>query len=222
MNASPATLVFDLDGTLIHSAPDLHAALNRVLGEAGRGAVTLDRVTRMIGDGVAVLVERGFEATGGPPDDPRAWLERFHALYGENSATLTTLYPGVMDTLASLHEAGHRMAICTNKPIEATRAVLRAFDLARFFAAVAGGDSLPTRKPSPGHLLGALAMMDAGPEGAVMIGDSPNDVATALNGAIPVIAVAYGYRRIPAEALGADILIENFSELPDAIARLGL
>jgi len=222
MNTRPATLVFDLDGTLIHSAPDLHAALNRVLGEAGRDAVTLDQVTRMIGDGVPTLVQRGFDATGGPPDDPRPWLERFHVLYGRDSATLTTLYPGVMDTLEALATAGHRMAICTNKPIEPTRAVLRSFGLARFFAAIAGGDSLPVRKPSPGHLLGTLAMMDTGPERAVMIGDSPNDVATALNAGIPVIAVAYGYRRIPAEDLGADILIENFADVPDAIARLGL
>ncbi len=222
MNTGPATLVFDLDGTLIHSAPDLHAALNRMLGEAGRDAVTLDQVTRMIGDGVPALVSRGFEATGGPPDDPEAWLDRFHVLYGEDSATLTTLYPGVMDTLESLRAAGHRMAICTNKPIEATRAILQSFDLARFFAAVAGGDSLPVRKPSPGHLLGVLAMMDAGPEGAVMIGDSPADVATALNAAIPVIAVAYGYRRVAAEELGADVLIEQFAGVPGAIARLGL
>ena len=222
MNTRPATLVFDLDGTLIHSAPDLHAALNRVLAEAGRDPVTLGEVTRMVGDGMPNLVQRGFEATGGPPDDPRKWLARFRALYGQDSATLTTVYPGVLDTLESLGTAGHRMAICTNKPIEATRAVLQSFALARFFSAVAGGDSLPVRKPSPGHLLGVLAMMDAGPEGAVMIGDSPNDVAAALNAAVPVIAVAYGYRRVAAEDLGADVLIERFSDLPAALRRLGL
>jgi len=194
--------------------------LNRVLDEAGRDAVTLEQVTRMIGDGVPTLVARGFDATGGPPADPAAWLKCFHARYAENSATLTTLYPGVMETLDSLAAAGHRMAICTNKPIEATQAVLQSMGLARFFAAVAGGDSLPVRKPSPGHLLGTLAMMDAGPENAVMIGDSPADVATALNAGVPVIAVSYGYRRVPAESMGADILIENFAEIPGAIATL--
>ena len=222
MNQCPPTLVFDLDGTLVHSAPDLHAALNRVLDEAGRDALTLDAVIAMIGDGVPTLVARGFAATGGPPDDLSAWLARFHTLYGQDSATLTTLYPGVMDTLEALKSAGHRMAICTNKPIEATNAVLRSFDLARFFDAVAGGDSLPVRKPSPGHLLGVLAMMNAGPERAAMIGDSPADVATALHAGVPVIAVAYGYRRVPANDLGADVLIENFSDISAALTRLGL
>jgi phosphoglycolate phosphatase len=220
MNADASTLVFDLDGTLVHSAPDLHAALNRVLDEAGRNTVTLNAVIAMIGDGVPTLVTRGFAATGGPPDDLPAWLARFHVVYAQDSATLTTLYPGVMDTLEALKSAGHRMAICTNKPIEATQAVLQSFNLARFFDAVAGGDSLPVRKPSPGHLLGVLAMMNAGPERAVMIGDSPTDVATALNAGVPVIAVAYGYRRVPAADLGADVLIENFSDLPAALAQL--
>ena len=222
MKQNPSTLVFDLDGTLIHSAPDLHAALNRMLDEAGRDALTLDAVIAMIGDGVPTLVARGFAATGGLPDDPSAWLARFDTFYSQDSATLTTLYPGVMDTLETLKSAGHRMAICTNKPIEPTKAVLRSFDLARFFDAVAGGDSLPVRKPRPGHLLGVLAMMNAGPERAAMIGDSPADVATALNAGVPVIAVAYGYRRIPAEDLGADVLIENFSDISAALSSLGL
>ena len=218
---SPRTLVFDLDGTLIHSAPDIAAALNRVLGEAGRDLVTLEQVTQMIGDGVAMLVERGFAATGGAPDDPEHCLDRFHHHYYNAAADLTELYPGVLDTLHALAEAGHRMALCTNKPAAATAAVLEAFGLAGFFEAVAGGDTFAVRKPSPGHLLGLLKQMDADPEHAVMIGDSPNDVAVALNAAVPVIAVSYGYRRVPAEDMGADILIEHFHQVPDALRRLG-
>ncbi len=218
---SPRTLVFDLDGTLIHSAPEIAAALNRVLGEAGRDLVTLEQVTQMIGDGVAMLVERGFAATGGAPDDPEHCLDRFHHHYYNAAADLTELYPGVLDTLHALAEAGHRMALCTNKPAAATAAVLEAFGLAGFFEAVAGGDTFAVRKPSPGHLLGLLKQMDADPEHAVMIGDSPNDVAVALNAAVPVIAVSYGYRRVPAEDMGADILIEHFHQVPDALRRLG-
>ncbi|NKB57284.1 MAG: phosphoglycolate phosphatase [Alphaproteobacteria bacterium] len=222
MNSPPRTLVFDLDGTLIHSAPDLAAALNLVLEEAGRDTVTLHQVTQMIGDGIAVLVERGFAATGGPADDQTARLDRFHHHYGKATADLTELYPGVLETLQALAAAGHRMALCTNKPAQATASVLEAFGLARFFEAVAGGDTFAVRKPSPGHLLGTLQMMDADPEHAVMIGDSPNDVQVALNAAIPAIAVSYGYRRVPAEEMGADILIDHFHEVPAALQQLGL
>ncbi len=218
---SKTTLVFDLDGTLIHSAPDLAAALNRVLADAGRGALTLEQVSKMIGDGVPTLVERGFAATGGPSDDPEASLADFHAAYGAASSALTTLYPGVMETLEALRAAGYAMALCTNKPEDATMAVLEAFDMTQFFAAVAGGDTFAMRKPSPGHLLGVLGMMDGDPERTVMIGDSPADVQVALNAAIPVIAVAYGYRRVPAESMGADVLIEHFGQVPDALAKLG-
>ncbi len=222
MNGRPRTLVFDLDGTLIHSAPDLAAALNLVLEEAGRARVTLHQVTQMIGDGVAVLVERGFTATGGSADDPEARLDRFHHHYNKATADLTELYPGVMETLEALANDGHRMALCTNKPAVATASVLKAFGLAGFFEAVAGGDTFSVRKPSPGHLLGTLQMMDADPEHAVMIGDSPNDIQVALNAAIPAIAVSYGYRRVPAAEMGADILIDHFTEVPDALRKLGL
>lgn len=221
MTVPQQTLIFDLDGTLIHSAPDLAAALNKVLLEADREAVTLHQVTQMIGDGVAKLVERGFEATGGPAENPGHHLERFHHHYNTATADLTELYPGVLETLQGLAAAGHRMGLCTNKPAQATEAVLAAFGLAGFFEAVAGGDTFAVRKPSPGHLLGLLQQMDVDPEHAVMIGDSPNDVQVALNAAVPVIAVSYGYRRVPAESMGADILIERFTQVPDALRRLG-
>ena len=221
MTDTPRTLVFDLDGTLINSAPDLAAALNKVLTEATREQVTLHQVTQMIGDGVSKLVERGFAATGGAPDDPGHQLDRFHHHYNNASADLTSLYPGVRETLEALADTGHRMALCTNKPAQATAAVLDAFALAQFFEAVAGGDTFSVRKPSPGHLLDLLRQMDVDPEHAVMIGDSPNDVQVAVNAAVPVIAVSYGYRRVPAEEMGADILIEHFHQVPEALQQLG-
>ena len=222
MTPSPRTLVFDLDGTLVHSAPDLAAALNRVLEETDRDTVSLHQVTQMIGDGVAKLVERGFDATGGAPEDLTHHLNRFHHHYNNAAADLTALYPGVMETLEKLASAGYRMALCTNKPAEPTAAVLKAFGLTSFFEAVAGGDTFPVRKPSPGHLLGTLEMMGANPKHAVMIGDSPNDVQAALNAEVPVVAVSYGYRRVPAEDMGADILIDHFGQLPAALQQLGL
>lgn len=220
MTENPPDLVFDLDGTLIDSAPDLHAALNRLMETQGRRLLDLSQVIAMIGDGVSMLVRRAFEATGGVPGDFDEQLKRYHAIYGAAVARLTAPYPGVMETLTSLHEAGHRMAICTNKPEQATHAVLEALGLARFFSAVAGGDSLPVRKPDAGHLLGTLAMLDSRPQRAIMIGDSHNDILVAINARVRSIAVSYGYRHQPVEELGADIVIDSFSEVPEALGRL--
>ncbi len=213
-------LVFDLDGTLIDSAPDLHAALNRLMEVEGRRLLVLSEVIPMIGDGVSMLVRRALEATGGVPGDFEEKLKRYHAIYGAAVADLTEPYPGVVETLGLLHQAGHRMAICTNKPEEATHAVLEALDMARYFSAVAGGDSLPERKPDAGHLLGVLAMLESKPGKAVMIGDSHNDILVARNARVRSIAVSYGYRRQPVEELGADIVVETFSDIPQALGRL--
>ena len=220
MTDSPPDLVFDLDGTLIDSAPDLHAALNRLMETLGRRMLDLSEVIPMIGDGVPMLVRRALEATGGIPDDHDKILERYLAIYGAAVADLTAPFPGVVETLEALQQAGHRMAVCTNKPAGATHAILEALGLAGFFSAVAGGDSLPVRKPDAGHLLGALEMLGSTPGRAIMIGDSHNDILVAINAEVRSIAVSYGYRRQPVEELGADIIVDNFAEIPGALARL--
>ena len=214
------TLVFDLDGTLIDSAPDLANALNQVLGAAGRPSLTVEQVASMVGDGIAVLVERGFTATGGVPDDLPVAVERFRAAYTHVASDRTIMYPGVLDTLTLLRNDGYRMAVCTNKPIAATNIVLRALDLKQFFDAVAGGDTFPTRKPDPGHVTGTLNMLGSSPEQSIMVGDSTTDVDAAKGAGLPVVAVSYGYRRAPADQLGADLVIDTFDAVPDAIARL--
>lgn len=221
MNRPPYDLVFDLDGTLIDSAPDLHAAVNRLLGPDGRRLLDYAELVRMVGDGVPVLVRRAYEATGGIPEDIDEKIERYHALYGAALADLTAPFPGVVETLEALQAAGHRMAVCTNKPHRATTEILETLGLRGFFAAVAGGDSLPVRKPDPGHLLGTLDMLGAGPDRAVMIGDSRNDVAVAHAAGVPAIAVSYGYRREPVEELGADVVVDRFEDVPRALGRLG-
>lgn len=213
-------LVFDLDGTLIDSAPDLAAAINQLLESEGRRALALSEIIAMIGDGVATLVRRAYAATGGPPADPAERLARYHAIYGDALTNLTAPYPGVVETLRLLADSGHRMAVCTNKPLAATRKILEALELMRFFAAVSGGDSLPVRKPDAGHLLGTLKMFGATADRAVMIGDSQADVAVARNAGVPVIVVSYGYRRQPVEELGADLVIDGFAEIPAALERL--
>lgn len=220
MTGTPEALVFDLDGTLIDSAPDLHACVNQLLESEGRRLLDLPELVRMVGDGVPMLVRRAYEATGGMPDDFEARVERYRALYGAALADKTAPYPGVVETLERLRGGGHRMAVCTNKPYDPTMAILEALGLARFFTAVAGGDSLPVRKPDPGHLLGTLEMLGSGPDRAVMIGDSLNDIQVAVEAGVRSIAVSYGYRKQPVDELGADIVIDSFADIPLALERL--
>ncbi len=218
--ALPA-LVFDFDGTLIESAPEIRHCLNLLLEEYGRPAVTLAAVERMIGNGVAKLVERGFRATGGPPDDFDTALRQFIRIYNDAPIDETPVYDGVPETLARLQAAGHVMAICTNKLYEPTVKILEGLDLMRYFQVVAGGDTFPVRKPDPGHLLGVLERLGVAKETAVMIGDSPNDIGCAIDAGVRSIAVSYGYSRVPPAELGADLLIDRFADLPAALARLG-
>lgn len=220
MRTDRPDLVFDLDGTLIDSAPDLHACLNRLLASERRRSLSLDEVVGMVGDGVPALVRRAYEATGGIPDDIEERIEHYRRLYGDALADRSTPYPGVVDTLAQLFDAGHRMAVCTNKPLAPTMEILGAFGMARFFRSVAGGDSLPVRKPDAGHLLGLLEMLGSAPDKAVMIGDSHNDIQVAINAGVRSIAVSYGYRREPVEELGADLVVDRFEDIPLALARL--
>ena len=214
-------LVFDFDGTLIESAPEIRHCLNTLLGEYGRPTVTLAAVEQMIGNGVTKLVERGFRATGGQPDDFDTALHRFIRIYNEAPIDETPVYEGVPETLARLHAAGHVMAICTNKLYEPTVKILEGLDLMRYFRVVAGGDTFAVRKPDPGHLLGVLERLGVAKDAAVMIGDSPNDIGCAIDAGVRSIAVSYGYSRVPPAELGADLLIDRFADLPDALARLG-
>ncbi len=153
-------------------------------------------------------------------DDAGEALARFLALYEAAPVTFSRPYPGVKQTLAALRADGRGLAVCTNKPQRLTMAVLRGLDLDSFFAAVVGGDALAVKKPDPAHLLAASRALGATADDSVMIGDNEHDVAAAKAAGIPVILVRYGYHRVPLDGLPADIRIDAFSELPDAIARL--
>ena len=213
-------VVFDLDGTLIDSAPDLQAALNETLREIGKKPLPQEAVRRMIGDGTAMLVARGLAASGVAAEALAECLPRFLALYEADPVRHTRLYPGVPQVLAQLVAEGRRLAICTNKPQTATLAVLRGLDLDGFFAAVVGGDALAVKKPDPGHVLGAIAALGVAPEHAVMVGDNENDVAAGKGAGVPVVLVRYGYARVPLAELPADIQIDDFTSLPAALATL--
>lgn len=209
------TLLLDLDGTLVDSVPDLAAALNRLIRSRGLAGFSEPEVALMVGDGVAKLLERAFAARGKLPDS--AAIADYSADYLAHAATATRPYPGVEQALDELADDGWRMAVCTNKPEAAARALLSALGLTRHFVAIGGGDSFPVRKPDPAHLLATLRAAGGVPELAVMAGDHANDVAAAHGAGLPCIFAAWGYGP-PAMSAGADAVARDFTEMV-AIAR---
>ena len=211
------TILFDLDGTLVDSVPDLAASLNRLLAAHGLAPFARDAVTAMVGDGAGALVARAFAARQTLQDD--AALPEFLADYTAHSALETQIYPGVEQALGELARAGWRMAVCTNKPAAAAHAVLAALNLDHWFATVGGGDSFATRKPDPAHLLATLAAAGGDPAYAVMVGDHHNDVVSAAAAGLPCIFAAWGYgpRQTGADATA---IAETPSELPALLQKL--
>lgn len=215
-------VIFDLDGALIDSEPDLRAALNRLLATLERRPVTRNEVTMMVGDGVAKLVERALAATGGVPAGglERA-TETFMGFYGAAPADLSAPFPGAAAVVRGLDAAGAGLGVCTNKPAGPARGILRTFGLEAYFGVVIGGDSLPgIRKPDPRPLAAAIEALGTGPGRAVMVGDSANDIETAKALGVRSVAVSFGYSRRPVEALGADAVIDGFEELWAALEGL--
>jgi len=215
-------LIFDLDGTLIDSAPDIAHALNRLLGELGLRSLDIATVRSLVGDGAPELMRKAFTIAGGDiaPADIPPLFERYRAYYLENATRLTRPYPGVPETLAALRHSGHRMVVCTNKIQKPTLKILEFFDLMKFFGGVLGGDVTPARKPDPRHLLAALALVDGNPGEAVMIGAGINDARAAQAAGVPLLILDSGYGEIPARDLGGTMLLESFSEIPEALRRL--
>ena len=217
------SLLIDLDGTLVDSLPDTAGTLNLLLKERGLAPVPIARVAEMVGDGVAKLVERGLTWRAGgppPPGEREALIARYLEIYEARLTAETRPYPGVAETLAGLREAGWRLAVCTNKPEAASRAILSQLVLNRHFETVGGGDSFAERKPAAGHALATLARMGAPRETAVLVGDSPIDLLCARNAGLPAVMVSYGYSREPVRGLGADAVIDRFDQLPAALASL--
>lgn len=220
--ALPA-LLFDLDGTLINSIPDLRIAVNRTLADDGLAAFEDPQIATMVGNGARVLITRAYAAAGAPLADDAACeqaLARFLAYYDQAPAAHTHVYEGVFDSLEALRQAGYPMAICTNKPHAPTMEIVAALGLAPFFSVILGAGKIPQLKPDPAPLLAIVSQMGYRPEHAVMIGDSHNDSHAAQAAGMPSVCVTFGYRHGPLEDLGADCLIDHFSELPAALHRL--
>jgi phosphoglycolate phosphatase len=215
-------LLFDLDGTLVDSLPDLANALNEVLRERGYPALAPTEVKPMIGDGMPVLLARGFAARGADAAEAKAAQPRFVEIYEASATNLSKPYPGVPETLAALRASGYRTAVATNKPQHATAEVLRGMGLIELFDGFAGGDHFPVRKPDPGHLLGLVEELGGDPKRTAMIGDSENDALSARAAAMKLVLMRYGYARIDPAQLGADRVLDHFSEIPAVLTALGL
>jgi len=205
------TLVFDLDGTLVDSVPDLRACLNRLMAARGLAGFSYPEVAAMVGDGVRVLLQRAFAARAGAMDE--AAVTAFMADYEANAAVDSALFPGVAEVLAGLAAEGWRLAVCTNKPAVAARLLLGALGIEGYFAAIGGGDSFPTRKPDPAHLRATIAAAGGDPARAVMTGDHANDVAAAAGLGVPCVFAGWGYGPA-AMAQGAAAVAGSAAELP--------
>jgi phosphoglycolate phosphatase len=216
---SRGTIVFDLDGTLVDSAPDLADALDKLLVQRGHASLGLATVRGMIGNGVAELVRQGL-ATRGEILSAEALaqaVQRFLMLYTANLSSKSTVYPGTEGALAHLRQAGWRLAVCTNKLEASARGLLSDLGLLQAFALVAGPDTFGVAKPDPRHLQLCLNAIARPGQPALFVGDSEIDLATARAAGIPVIAVTWGYARVPLEDLGPDLLIRDMGELADAV-----
>lgn len=218
MSPAPAIL-FDLDGTLVDTAPDLAASMNVLLTRRGRPELPLDHVRHMVGRGAGALMERAMAATGEPAaaGEIDGMYDEFIEHYGEHIADTSRPFPGVPEALARLEGAGCAMGVCTNKPGQASVKLLDILDLSRYFETVVGGDTLAVRKPDPEHVLETMRRAGGHPDATVMVGDSQTDVAASRAAGIPVIAVSFGYTPEPVATFGPDRLIDHFDELDDAL-----
>jgi phosphoglycolate phosphatase len=216
----PALIVFDLDGTLIDSAPDLAVAINAMLAEFGGEPLSVQEVRRMVGDGVAALVARALAARQrGQAEQARA-LQIFMRHYESNATSLTTAFPGAGAALQALQAAAIPLAVCTNKPARLSAAILARLGLAPYFGRVLGGDSLPFRKPDPRVLLSLLEAFDARAQDALLVGDSEVDAATAQAAGVPFVLMKHGYRRGPVDEIACLAALESFAQLPPLVQAL--
>jgi len=217
-----ATIVFDLDGTLVDTAPDLVATLNHVLVRAGLRPVAYGAGRKMVGGGARLMIERALKAIGQewPTTQVDRLMRDFIDHYAAHIAVQSKPFAGSETILDQLADSGHRLAVCTNKLEWLSIQLLDQLGLSNRFAAICGPDTFGSPKPDPKILLGTIERAGGSRERSVMIGDSITDVATARAAAIPVVIVDFGYSDIPVRDLGADRLISAFADLPAAVNPL--
>ncbi len=212
-----ARIVFDLDGTLIDSAPDIHGIANALLLVEGHEPLSLAQARDFIGNGANVFVQKMRIARGIDETEQDRLLASFIDRY-DDAVDLTVTYPGVETALKALHGKGYSLGICTNKPVRPTKAVLNHLGLAHYFSTVWGGDSLPVHKPDPTPLNAAFDALPAGAE--LFVGDSDVDAETAQRAMVPFLLFTEGYRKSPVDDLPHTASFSQFGQLPDLVENL--
>lgn len=213
------TVVFDLDGTLVDTAPDLAAAANHVFSLIGLATVSPQQLHPFISRGSRAMIEEGLRLHGvsKSEDEVSRLHELFFPYYAENVAVLSRPFEGVPALLDSLLQSGARLAVCTNKLEALSKALLERLDLDHRFAAIAGRDTFEVFKPAPGHLTRTIAMAGGRVDRAVMVGDSEVDFATAVAAGVPSIGVSFGYTARPVRELGPGAVIDHYREFMGAL-----
>lgn len=218
---TPRAILFDLDGTLIDSAPDIAASVNELLSRHDFPALSLAEVKSMIGNGLKKLVERAFAASGRTLSAGELEIagSEMTAIYRQNLTRLTCLLPGAQEAITRFHVAGIPLGVVTNKPQVATREILLHFGLTDRLGVIVGGDAVSHMKPAPDALLLALDRLGVQPSEALMVGDSVTDFEAARTAGVKVALVRGGYSKVPIDELGADLVCESLFDLPEILSQ---
>jgi phosphoglycolate phosphatase len=215
-------IIFDLDGTLVDTAPDLINTLNHILQEEGLPTVSSDIVRPMISQGAKAMLKKGVEIADAQrsEDELTALTDRFVNHYSDHIAVDSQPFPGLLPVLDRLSAQPVKLGICTNKRETLSKKLLGELSLDHYFQAIIGVDTLPVRKPDPGHLLGTLEAVGGSPKQAVMIGDSETDILTAKAAGIPVIALDFGYSTEPVHTYLPDAIVSHYDDLVETLNTL--
>jgi len=217
-----SALLFDLDGTIIDSAPDVCKSVNRALDTMGRPPITVKDTKLLVGFGARTLCDKALAITGEPgsEEDINLLLMGFLDSYRKNPSEHTIVFPGALDALKLFKDAGIQLGICTNKPEATCFPVLDALELRHFFSSIICGDTLQFRKPDPRHIYHTLDDMGADLSNAAFIGDSEADIKAANNAGLPCVLVTFGYCHVPFDELNANAVIDHFHELDEALRKI--
>lgn len=215
-------IIFDLDGTLAHTAPDLIGTLNRITADYNLEPISLEQFGKIIGHGAKAMITRSFECNNREIDEKtlEKLLQDFLDDYAQNIANETVLFENVLDAMDIIAEKGFSFALCTNKTESMARLLLDKLDVTKRFKSITGGDTFDFRKPDARHLQETARLAGHTLEKAIMIGDSATDIDAAKNAGIASVAVTFGYTETPAHKLGASKVISHFNELPAAIESI--